>query len=978
MKRNEYRNNLITNREYKPIMHKKGKQWIVLGLSFFALLGLGIGINANINPVQNTFNITSSIRNVHAIQDIAQNMHMQLIAKADSTGANQTEKNIPVGNQPTKSSQNDLNLGDVSPTSGSCEGLNYSINQEGVVTFSGSTGFSVLNNFISNAPRPINTARDIIFSNVTFSGADSATNMFSGDNNLEHMTFNGFKVSNLGHKPDISHMFSDLSNLRDVTFEGNNDFSGASKLDHLFYNDPNLKSLDFSHAKFGGNTSMSNMISKDPALTTITLGNQFDTSDVTNMSNMISSDAKLTSINLGKHFDAQKVTDMTNRFDDNSALTTIDMSDIKKTGNVTSMAGMFQNDYKLTPIDVSTFDTTNVKNFSNMFLSDKAVTNIRGLTHLNTAKGSDMQGMFDDNPNLETLDLSSFNTSNVSNMMYLYSLNGALTSLILGSDFDTSKAYDANQMTLDFTGTSTLVNINIKSPRTYFTEDSGLNGFNGITIGQKKDNRGSHVSSFVPSYTIHWTGVDSNDAKGATVIAKSEINNSVNSASKAKLLNLLSNPSDYTVDNYMADNNNLYVTVVKNGKTKDVHFNVTFKHTGAQPIGWQPSKEYDLTYTYHTSDNQWHLTSGANPTMPTYGGYTGGNLSGTPYSIVSGTPGDQNATYAYTQNAPTTETININWQSTGGADISSLPANTTVPAADTKTQIEAAVRELMTKENEHVVSCSYDTGTQAATVTVAKNSAEPVEPLIPTSHFQQPTFNFVYPHQSFVSMSLSGYGVPSDDYQLIDFLDRVSDPEVLQPGQCEYLKGGQGDVIVSRPTNKSVQGHFKYLKVNHDLYGHRFIGNVGKNDKNAVHIKAGTELQLDLQHIYLVLVMHGQKSYTVVRYEIHFHGHNYFITGEPYYNDNLYVTPSYVKKVMNKHPSRVYLRSHGHKFEIRVITNCCLYKRTFYNKRTFIRNIHAGETFTVKKINNLGATVTRFKVGPHAYITANKNYIEVL
>ena len=73
------------------------------------------------------------------------------------------------------------------------------------------------------------------------------------------------------------------------------------------------------------------------------------------------------------------------------------------------MKAMFSEVYPLTTIDVSSFDTSNV---------------------------TDMYAMFSENPNLVELDLSNFDTSKVTDMNKMFYLDPKLETLILGTNFN--------------------------------------------------------------------------------------------------------------------------------------------------------------------------------------------------------------------------------------------------------------------------------------------------------------------------------------------------------------------------------------------------------------------------------------------------------------------------------------------------------------------------------------------------------------
>ena len=92
---------------------------------------------------------------------------------------------------------------------------------------------------------------------------------------------------------------------------------------------------------------------------------------------------------------------------------------------------------KAEEIDVSEFNTTNVTNMYQMFSYCSSLTSL-DLSSFNTSNVTNMQSMFSGCSSLTNLDLSSFNTSNVKNMTSMFERCKALTSLDVSS-FNTSK-----------------------------------------------------------------------------------------------------------------------------------------------------------------------------------------------------------------------------------------------------------------------------------------------------------------------------------------------------------------------------------------------------------------------------------------------------------------------------------------------------------------------------------------------------------
>ena len=109
-------------------------------------------------------------------------------------------------------------------------------------------------------------------------------------------------------------------------------------------------------------------------------------------------------------------------------------------------------------IDLSNFDTSQVTNMSGMFSGMRNLTTL-GLSNFDTSKVTDMSFMFGSMSNLTSLDLSNFNTSQVTNMREMFLGMTNLTSLNLSS-FDTSKVTSMQYM---FFGMSNLTTLNVSN-----------------------------------------------------------------------------------------------------------------------------------------------------------------------------------------------------------------------------------------------------------------------------------------------------------------------------------------------------------------------------------------------------------------------------------------------------------------------------------------------------------------------------------
>ncbi len=115
---------------------------------------------------------------------------------------------------------------------------------------------------------------------------------------------------------------------------------------------------------------------------------------------------------------------------------------------------IFSGCISLTSLDLSSFDTSNVTNMGSMFDRCSNLTSL-DLSNFDTSKATEMRFMFYNCSKLSSLDLSNFNTSNVTSMQYMFYKCSNLTSLDL-SNFNTSKVTSMLGMFNDCTSLTSL------------------------------------------------------------------------------------------------------------------------------------------------------------------------------------------------------------------------------------------------------------------------------------------------------------------------------------------------------------------------------------------------------------------------------------------------------------------------------------------------------------------------------------------
>ena len=140
---------------------------------------------------------------------------------------------------------------------------------------------------------------------------------------------------------------------------------------------------------------------------------------------------------------------------------------------------MFYAMSSLTTLNLSSFDTSKVTDMSDMFTYVSSSLTTLNLSSFDTSKVTNMSNMFAHMRHLTALNLSNFNTSQVTDMGYMFEDMSNLTTLNLSS-FDTSKVTNMGAM---FEGMSGLTTLNLSNFDTSQVTDMGymFSGMSNLT-----------------------------------------------------------------------------------------------------------------------------------------------------------------------------------------------------------------------------------------------------------------------------------------------------------------------------------------------------------------------------------------------------------------------------------------------------------------------------------------------------------------
>lgn len=235
---------------------------------------------------------------------------------------------------------------------------------------------------------------------------ENMTCMFMYCRNILSLDVSGFDTSNVISMKGMFAYCEKISTLQVDTF----DTSNVTDMGWMFSWCYQLKNVNLSNFKTDNVKSMRAMFQYCEQLEELDVRN-FNTSSVTFINHMFAFCKSLTSIDV-TNFDTSNVITMSSMFSECRMLTSIDLNNFN-TEKVTDMGHMFSGCESLILIDVTSFDTSNVTNMEMMFSTSEKLEEINFGDGFVTDKVEKMGGMFSWSSGLRTLDLSSFNVTNV-------------------------------------------------------------------------------------------------------------------------------------------------------------------------------------------------------------------------------------------------------------------------------------------------------------------------------------------------------------------------------------------------------------------------------------------------------------------------------------------------------------------------------------------------------------------------------------
>ncbi|QBP18204.1 BspA family leucine-rich repeat surface protein [Acetilactobacillus jinshanensis] len=153
----------------------------------------------------------------------------------------------------------------------------------------------------------------------------------------------------------------------------------------------------------------------------------------------------VTEVDFGPHFHTSDLSDMHRMFEGYSDLQKVTGLN---TSDASDMSHMFENDPSITTTnDLSTWDTSHVTNMSYMFDNDKNLSDLSGLSDWNTSNVQFTNNMFSNDSSLTNVTpIGNWGMHNVTNMSLMFYKDTALTNISGLSNWDTSSVLWMPQM----------------------------------------------------------------------------------------------------------------------------------------------------------------------------------------------------------------------------------------------------------------------------------------------------------------------------------------------------------------------------------------------------------------------------------------------------------------------------------------------------------------------------------------------------
>ena len=225
---------------------------------------------------------------------------------------------------------------------------------------------------------------------------------------------NTMLCTSINDKPIVSmsdmFLYSKTRNIDLSSF----DTSNVTNMGRMFYIASDVENIDISSFDTSKVENMSYMFSALYKLKTIDLSS-FDTKNLKSLESIFYNDKYLEEVNMD-NWNLELVEMFSGWINECQNLKKMSLKNWK----IHNILPIFNYASNLEIIDVTGWDTSNVTNFSYLFAYCRNLYNIEGITTWDTGSALDMSNMFNDCRKIKSLDLSNFNTENVSSFYEMF------------------------------------------------------------------------------------------------------------------------------------------------------------------------------------------------------------------------------------------------------------------------------------------------------------------------------------------------------------------------------------------------------------------------------------------------------------------------------------------------------------------------------------------------------------------------------
>ncbi|ATO45893.1 hypothetical protein C5L30_002393 [Companilactobacillus farciminis] len=284
-----------------------------------------------------------------------------------------------------------------------------------------------------------NDLQKLDLSNFETSKVESMGSMFMNCTSLEELDLSNFDMSRLQHMVSMFNgVPGKIIGLKDFDTSRITDLTGVFAKTDFTKNDPS----DIANWDVSKVTNM-NKLFEGTKFEELDLSN-WDTGNVTDMSYLFEGDSNINQIKGLSGWNTSNVVDFTCTFQN---VTDTDISVINNwdISNANSFTAMFSGCKNLERLNLSNFKENKAEKFGRMFYNDRLLNEntLIGYESLVKSNAKLINGMYQ-GTDFEVIDLSQYDTSNVTNFADLFRSTKSLKKII--GNFDTSSATDLSGM----------------------------------------------------------------------------------------------------------------------------------------------------------------------------------------------------------------------------------------------------------------------------------------------------------------------------------------------------------------------------------------------------------------------------------------------------------------------------------------------------------------------------------------------------